>query len=70
MMLIFINSFIKQAPVYRNQSIDMQSKSMDCFLYERDLRHERFKQHLSNIWISIQEKVKQHWDWLEKMRCL
>ena len=26
---------------YRNQSIDVQSKSMDWFLYERDLRHER-----------------------------
>ena len=24
------------------------------------------KQHLSNIWNSIQEKVKQHWDWVEK----
>ena len=26
---------------YRNQSIDLQSKSMDRFLYDRDLRHER-----------------------------
>ena len=24
------------------------------------------KQHLSNIWRSIQEKVKQHWGWVEK----
>ena len=24
-----------------NQSIDLQSKSMDWFLYDRDLRHER-----------------------------
>ena len=24
------------------------------------------KQHLSNIWSSIHEKVKQHWDWVEK----
>ena len=24
------------------------------------------KQHLSNIWNSIHEKVKQHWDWVEK----
>ena len=24
------------------------------------------KQHLSNIWISIYEKVNQHWDWVEK----
>ena len=29
---------------YRNQSIDLQSKSMDWFLYDADLRHERVKQ--------------------------
>ena len=28
---------------YRNQSIDLQSKSMDLFLYDRDLRHEKDK---------------------------
>ena len=26
---------------YRNQSIDLRSKSMDCFLYDNSLRHER-----------------------------
>ena len=26
---------------YKNQSTDLQSKSMDWFLYDRDLRHER-----------------------------
>ena len=25
---------------YRNQSIELQSKSVDCFLYDWDLRHE------------------------------
>ena len=29
---------------YRNQCIDLQSKSMDGFLYDRDLRHGRIKQ--------------------------
>ena len=29
---------------YRNQSIDLRSKSMDWFLYNRDLRHESVKQ--------------------------
>ena len=24
------------------------------------------KQHLSNIWSSIHEKVKKHWGWVEK----
>ena len=28
---------------YRNQSIDLQSKSMDWFLYDTGLCHERFK---------------------------
>ena len=28
---------------YRNQSFDLQSKSMDWFLYDRDLHHERVK---------------------------
>ena len=28
------------------------------------------KQHLSNIWSSIHEKVKQRWSWVEKKRCL
>ena len=28
---------------YRNQSIDVQSKSMDWFLYDRDFRQERVK---------------------------
>ena len=26
---------------YRNQSIDLQSKSMDWFLYDNGLRHEK-----------------------------
>ena len=26
-----------------------------------------FKQHLSKIWSSIYEKVKQHWGWIEKI---
>ena len=28
---------------YRNQSIDLQVKSMDWFLYDREIRHERVK---------------------------
>ena len=30
---------------YRNQSIDLQSKSMDWFLYDNGLRHERVESH-------------------------
>ena len=29
---------------YRNQSIDLQSKWVDWFLYDNGLRHERFKE--------------------------
>ena len=28
------------------------------------------KQHLNNIGSSAHEKVKQHWGWVEKKRCL
>ena len=28
------------------------------------------KQHLSNIWSSVYENVKQHWGWVGKKRCL
>ena len=28
---------------YRNQSVDLQSKSLDWFLYDRDFHHERIK---------------------------
>ena len=30
-------------PIIRNQSIDLQSKSLDWFLYDRNFRHERVK---------------------------
>ena len=35
------NPFMTEAISYRNQSIDLQSKSMDWFLYDNGLRHER-----------------------------
>ena len=37
-----INSFITEVLSYRNQSIDLQSKLMDWFLYDKDLRHESY----------------------------
>ena len=39
---------------------------MDWFLYDNGLRHERVKQHLSNIGSLVNKKVKQNWDWVEK----
>ena len=38
--------------------------------YKMCLSIMMLKQHLSNIWSSIQEKVKQHWGWVEKKGCL
>ena len=35
------SSFMTESLSCRNHSIDLQSKSMDWFLYGRDLRHER-----------------------------
>ena len=35
-----INSFMTESLSYRNQSIDLNCKSMDWFLYDRDLCHK------------------------------
>ena len=35
---------------YRNQSINLQSKSMDWFLYGNGLRHERVKEKYLYEW--------------------
>ena len=40
---------------------------MDWFLYAKDLRHGRVKQHLSNILGLMHEKVNQHWGRFEKV---
>ena len=38
----FFNSFMTEVSIiYRNQSINLLCKSMDWFLYDRNLRHER-----------------------------
>ena len=38
-----LNLLLWRSLSYRNQSIDLQSRSMDWFLYDRELRHERVK---------------------------
>ena len=40
-----VTSFMVEGLSYRKRSIDLLCKSMDWFLYARDLRHERFKLH-------------------------
>ena len=39
----FLTLSCRKSLSYRNQSVDLQGKSMDCFLHDRDLRHERVK---------------------------
>ena len=39
-----INFSWRRSLSYRNQSIDLQSKAVDWFLYDRDLRHERVRE--------------------------
>ena len=38
---------------YIKKSIDMLSKKMDWFLYDRDLRHERVKGLFSKLYLSL-----------------
>ena len=42
---------------YKNQSIDLRSKSIDWFLYDNGLRHERVK------------KAEVYFDWLKQCNC-
>ena len=42
---------------YRNQSIDLPRKSMDRFLYDNGLRHERVKNTASAFSAPTQAKV-------------
>ena len=42
-MKSLLNAFMTGALSYRNQSIDLLRKSMDWFLYDNGLRHERVK---------------------------
>ena len=36
-----LNSFMREVPTYRNQSTELLYKSMDWFLYDRNIHHER-----------------------------
>ena len=38
-----LNLSWRKSVSYRNQSVDLLFRSMDCFLYDTDLSHERFK---------------------------
>ena len=42
-------------PLYRNQSIDLASKSLDWFLYDNGLRHERVKENI--VFVKLSETL-------------
>ena len=54
---------------YRNQSVDLESKSVDWFLYDSKLRHERVNEVLSSVYASgnnmslILSRTYCHWKW-------
>ena len=56
------NFFITESLSCKNQSIDLQSKSIDWFLYDRDLHHERVNAtHVSIFYICmdcVNENIK------------
>ena len=59
------NSFMTGPLSYRNQSIDLQSKSMDWFLYDKGLLHERVKTNKNELileaTIIYQKYLKVRW---------
>ena len=42
-IFIILNSFVTETVIYRNQFNDLRSKSIDWFLYDNGLHHERVK---------------------------
>ena len=56
-----INYFMKEDLSYRNQSINLLCKSIDWFLYDRDVRHERvnstFTVFAPNEYLQKQKKI-------------
>ena len=58
------DSFMTEVSVrYRNQSIDLQSKSMDWFLFDKDLRRERVKVCLRILRQSMKGLNYLHWQY-------
>ena len=49
---------------YRNQSIDLRIKSMDWFLYDNGLRHERVKVVFTSFYISIRGSIDCIWNYI------
>ena len=62
----FLNIFFYKLPLswwrslsYKNQSIDLQSKKADCFLYHKDLCHERVNFPESTYYYALTDRKTQ-----------
>ena len=55
-----LNLSLRRSLLYKNQSIDLHSKSMDWFLYDRNLHSERDKQVVAFLGSSFHAEVL-HW---------
>ena len=53
-----LNSFIKEVPVSRSQSIDLLCKSMKWFLYGGDLRHEIVDRELNTDQVLLKKLIQ------------
>ena len=63
----FFNSFMMEVFIILNQSINLQSKSVDWFLYVSDFRHERVKYAASKLQFNVKfEKIL--WGYLYEKR--
>ena len=58
-LLCVFNSFMTESLSYRNQCIDLQSQSMDWFLYDRNVCHERVKKYYT--WNHVL-KILERWN--------
>ena len=45
-----------EAVIGRNQSIDLESKSMDWFLYDNGIHHERVKVFITHRFLNVRSK--------------
>ena len=53
----------------KNLDVDMDT-NIQNIVYLGKIKSICNKQHISNIWASIYQKVKQRWGWAEKKRWL
>ena len=53
-----LNSFMKEVPISRRQSVDLLCKSMNWFLYGGDLRHEIVNRELNTDQVLLKKSIQ------------